>query len=110
MYDGTIIAITILKRAEIHQEAENVKKPCDASDQGRETVAFRSEMPGGGVDTETELEHSLKTTSANIVDLTVAHKMFRKDNQVRHGDSAYSALAMHKKIRKHPNLFKTTYT
>ncbi len=62
-----------------------------------------------GVDAGTGLVHSVETTAANVSNSKVAHKLFREDDRVGYGDSAYCALEKHDEIQNDPNLSKIDF-
>ncbi len=62
-----------------------------------------------GVDAGSGLVHTIVTTAANVNDATVAYKLFREDDEVGYGDSAYCALEKHDEIKNDPNLSKIDF-
>ena len=108
MHGGTIVDATIIDAPKSTKNQEQQRDP-EMHQTKKGNQWFFGAKFHVGVDAGTGLVHSLETTSANVADSTVAHKLFREDDEVGYGDSAYSALAKHEEIRKNPNLSKIDF-
>ena len=57
-----------------------------------------------GADAGSGLIHTIKVTSANIHDATVAHELLREDDEVMYGDAAYSSVENHPEVKNDEHL------
>lgn len=62
-----------------------------------------------GVDAGTGYLHGMDMTAANAADITIAHKLIRKDDQVLYGDAAYSGIEKREEIREDEHLSSIDY-
>jgi IS5 family transposase len=62
-----------------------------------------------GVDAGSGYVHSLETTSANIHDITMAHKLIREDDEVVYGDSGYIGIEKREEVQSSPHLSPKEY-
>jgi IS5 family transposase len=62
-----------------------------------------------GVDAGSGYVHSLETTSANIHDITAAHKLIRGDDEVVYGDSGYIGIEKREEVQSSPHLSTKEY-
>ena len=62
-----------------------------------------------GADMGSGLIHTVKVTSANVHDATVAHELLREDDKVVYGDSAYCSLENHEEIKNNENFSKIEF-
>ena len=103
MRGGTIVDATIIDAPKSTKNEENARDPEMHQAKKGNQWYFGAKFHVG-VDAGTGLVHTLETTAANVGDATVAHKLFREDDEVAYGDSAYCALAKHDEIKNDPNL------
>ena len=62
-----------------------------------------------GVDAGSGLVHSITATSANVHDITEAHKLIRKDDKVVYGDSGFLGIEKREEIRNDEHLANIEY-
>ena len=62
-----------------------------------------------GVDSGSGLVHSITATSANVHDITEAHKLIRSDDEVVYGDSGYLGIEKREEIKNDKHLSSIDY-
>jgi IS5 family transposase len=62
-----------------------------------------------GVDAGSGLVHTVETTSANVHDLDVAHKLIREDDDVVSGDAGYLGITEREEIKNDKHLSQVEY-
>lgn len=62
-----------------------------------------------GVDAGSGLVHSITATSANVHDITEAHKLIRSDDEVVYGDSGYLGIEKREEIKNDNHLSNIDY-
>lgn len=62
-----------------------------------------------GVDAGTDIVHTITATSANVHDITEAHKLIREDDKVVYGDSRYTGIEKREEIRNDEHLSSIEY-
>ena len=62
-----------------------------------------------GVDSGSGLVHSITATSANVHDITEAHKLIRSDDDVVYGDSGYLGIEKREEIKNDKHLSSIDY-
>ena len=62
-----------------------------------------------GVDAGSGLVHSITATSANVHDITEAHKLIRSDDEVVYGDSGYLGIEKREEIKNDEHLANIEY-
>ena len=71
-------------------------------------MAFWDEM-SYWLDAGSGYVHSLEATAANIHDITVAHELILKDDEVVYGDSRYIGIEKREEVKTDPDLSKKEY-
>ena len=86
MHGGTIIDATIINAPSSNKNAEKKRDP--EMHQTKKGNEWKFGMKCNiGVDAGSGLVHSITATSANVHDITEAHKLIRRDDAVVYGDS-----------------------
>ena len=62
-----------------------------------------------GVDSGSGLVHSITATSANVHDITEAHKLIRSNDEVVYRDSGYLGIEKREEIKKDKHLSSIDY-
>ena len=94
MQGGTIEDATIINAPSSTKNKEGRRDP--EMSQTKKGGQWYFGMKGHvGVDVGSGFIHSLTVTSANVHDVTEAHRLFRKGDHVLYGDSAYSTALRH---------------
>lgn len=108
MHGGTIIDATIINAPSPTKNAEKKRDP--EMHQTKKGNEWKFGMKCNiGVDTGSGLVHSITATSANVHDITEAHKLIRKDDKVVYGDSGYLGIAKREEIRNDEHLANIEY-
>lgn len=63
----------------------------------------------GGYDVGSGLVHSITETLANVHDITEAHKLIRKDDEVVYGNSGFLGIEKREEIRNNEHLANIEY-
>ena len=108
MRGGTIVDATIIDAPKSTKNKEKARDPEMHQTKKGNQWYFGAKFHVG-VDAGTGLVHTLETTAANVNDAAVAYKLFRKDDEVAYGDSAYCAVEKHEEIRNDPDLSKIDF-
>ena len=88
MHGGTIVDATIINAPSSTKNSEKKRDP--EMHQTKKGNEWKFGMKCNiGVDAGTGLVHSITATSANVHDITEAHKLIREDDEVVYGDSGY---------------------
>ena len=88
MHGGTIVDATIINAPSSTKNAEKKRDP--EMHQTKKGNEWKFGMKCNiGVDSGSGLVHSITATSANVHDITEAHKLIRSDDEVVYGDSGY---------------------
>lgn len=92
MHGGTIVDATIINAPSSTKNTEKKRDPeMHQTKKGNEwKFGMKCHV---GVDTGSGLVHSITATSANVHDITEAHKLIREDDEVVYGDSGYTGIA-----------------
>lgn len=61
------------------------------------------------LDSGSGLVHSITATSANVHDITEAHKLIRSDDEVVYGDSGYLGIEKREEIKNDKHLSSIDY-
>ena len=108
MHGGTIIDATIINAPSSTKNAEKKRDP--EMHQTKKGNEWKFGMKCNiGVDAGSGLVHSITATSANVHDITQAHKLIRKDDKVVYGDSGYLGIAKREEIRNDGHLANIEY-
>ena len=91
MRGGTIMDATIHEAPKSTRNESHARDPEMASTKKHGSYYFGAKSHIG-VDAFTGLVHSVEVTSANVHDVTVAHKLIRPDDDFAGGDSGYVGL------------------
>lgn len=88
MHGGTTVDATIINAPSSTKNAEKKRDP--EMHQTKKGSEWKFGMKCNvGVDSGSGLVHSITATSANVHDITEAHKLIRSDDEVVYGDSGY---------------------
>ncbi len=108
MHGGTIVDATIINAPGSTKNAEKKRDP--EMHQTKKGNEWKFGMKCNiGVDAGTGLVHSITATSANVHDITEAHKLIRKDDEVVYGDSGYIGIEKREEIRNDEHLSSVEY-
>lgn len=108
MHGGTIVDATIINAPSSTKNAEKKRDP--EMHQTKKGNEWKFGMKCNiGVDAGSGLVHSITTTSANVHDITEAHKLIREDDEVVYGDSGYTGIAKREEIRNDEHLANIEY-
>lgn len=108
MHGGTIIDATIINAPSSTKNAEKKRDP--EMHQTKKGNEWKFGMKCNiGVDAGSGLVHSITATSANVHDITQAHKLIRKDDEVVYGDSGYLGISKREEIRNDEHLANIEY-
>lgn len=92
MHGGTIVDATIINAPSSTKNTEKKRDP--EMHQTKKGNEWKFGMKCNvGVDAGSGLVHSTTATSANVHDITEAHKPIREDDEVVYGDSGYTGIA-----------------
>lgn len=92
MHGGTIVDATIINAPSSTKNTEKKRDP--EMHQTKKGNEWKFGMKCNvGVDAGSGLVHSITATSANVHDITEAHKLIREDDEVVYGDSGYTGIA-----------------
>ena len=108
MHGGSIVDGTIIDAPKSTKNAENSRDP-----EMHQTKKGNQWYFGGklhvGVDAGSGLIHTVKVTSANVHDATVAHELLREDDEVMYGDAAYCSVENHPEVKNDEHLSKIEF-
>lgn len=108
MKGGTIVDATIINAPSSTKNAEKKRDP--EMHQTKKGNEWRFGMKcHAGVDAGSGLVHTIKVTSANVHDITVASELIRDDDEVVYGDSGYLGMEKRPEIAKDECLSKIEY-
>ncbi|MCI5904926.1 MAG: IS5 family transposase [Oscillospiraceae bacterium] len=108
MHGGTIVDATIINAPSSTKNAEKKRDP--EMHQTKKGNEWKFGMKCNiGVDTGSGLVHSITATSANVHDITEAHKLIRKDDKVVYGDSRFLGIEKREEIRNYEHLANIEY-
>jgi IS5 family transposase len=108
MHGGTIVDATIINAPSSTKNTEKKRDP--EMHQTKKDNEWRFGMKCHiGVDAGTGLVHSITATSANVHDITEAHKLIRKDDEVVYGDSGFLGIEKREEIRNDEHLANIEY-
>ncbi|MGN0604693.1 MAG: IS5 family transposase [Oscillospiraceae bacterium] len=108
MHGGTIIDATIINAPSSTKNAEKKRDP--EMHQTKKGNEWKFGMKCNiGVDAGSGLVHSITATSANVHDITQAHKLIRKDDKVVYGDSGFIGIEKREEIRNDEHLANIEY-
>lgn len=108
MHGGTIVDATIISAPSSTKNADHARDPEMHSARKGAQCYFGMKVHIG-VDAGTGTVVSVEATAANVSDITVAHKLFRKDDDVAYGDSGYIGIEKRPEIVEDENLTKIDY-
>lgn len=97
MRGGTIVDASLINAASSTKNKEKARDPEMHSTKKGKQWYFGMKVHIG-VDAMNGYVHSLESTSANVHDITMAHKLIRKDDEVLYGDSGYIGLEKREEI------------
>lgn len=95
--EGTIADATIFQASSSTKNKDKERDPEMKSTKKGNNYFFGMKAHIG-VDADTGLVHSLETTSANVHDITVAHKLLHGDEDFIYGDSAFVGIEKRKEF------------
>lgn len=108
MHGGSIVDATIIDAPKSTKNANNSRDP-----EMHQTKKGNQWYFGGkmhiGVDAGSGLIHTVKVTSANVHDATVAHELLREDDEVMYGDAAYCSVENHPEVKNDEHLSRIEY-
>ena len=108
MHGGTIIDATIINAPISTKNAEKKRDP--EMHQTKIGNKWKFGMKCNiGVDAGSGLVHSITATSANVHDITEAHKLIRSDDEVVYGDSGYLGIEKREEIKNDEHLANIEY-
>lgn len=108
MHGGTIVDATIINAPSSTKNAEKKRDP--EMHQTKKGNEWKFGMKCNiGVDSGSELVHSITATSANVHDITEAHKLIRSDDEVVYGDSGYLGIEKREEIKNDKHLSSIDY-
>ena len=108
MHGGTIVDATIINAPSSTKNAEKKRDP--EMHQTKKGNEWKFGMKCNiGVDAGSGLVHSITVTSANVHDITEAHKLIREDDEVVYGDSGYTGIVKREEIRNDEHLANIEY-
>ena len=108
MHGGTIIDATIINAPSSTKNAEKKRDP--EMHQTKKGNEWKFGMKCNiGVDAGSGLVHSITATSANVHDITEAHKLIRSDDEVVYGDSGYLGIEKREEIKNDNHLSNIDY-
>lgn len=108
MHGGTIVDATIINAPSSTKNAEKKRDP--EMHQTKKGNEWKFGMKCNiGVDAGSGLVHSITATSANVHDITEAHKLIREDDEVVYGDSGYTGISKREEIRNDEHLANIEY-
>ena len=108
MHGGTIIDATIINAPSSTKNAEKNRDP--EMHQTKKGNEWKFGMKCNiGVDAGSGLVHSITATSANVHDITEAHKLIRSDDEVVYGDSGYLGIEKREEIKNDERLANIEY-
>ena len=103
MHGGTIVDATIINAPSSTKNAEKKRDP--EMHQTKKGNEWKFGMKCSiGVDSGSGLVHSITATSANVHDITEAHKLIRSDDEVVYGDSGYLGIEKREEIKNDKRL------
>ena len=108
MHGGTIVDATIINAPSSTKNAEKKRDP--EMHQTKKGNEWKFGMKCNiGVDVDFRLVHSITATSANVHDITEAHKLIRSDDEVVYGDSGYLGIEKREEIKNDKHLSSIDY-
>lgn len=108
MHGGTIVDATIISAPSSTKNAEKKRDP--EMHQTKKGNEWKFGMKCNiGVDAGSGLVHSITATPANVHDITEAHKLIRKDDEVVYGDSGYIGISKREEIKNDEHLANIEY-
>lgn len=108
MHGGTIVDATIINAPSSTKNAEKKRDP--EMHQTKKGNEWKFGMKCNiGVDAGSGLVHSITATPANVHDITEAHKLIRKDDEVVYGDSGYIGISKREEIKNDEHLANIEY-
>ena len=108
MHGGTIIDATIINAPSSTKNSEKKRDPeMHQTQKGNEwKFGMKCHI---GVDAGSGLVHTITATSANVHDITEAHKLIRKDDEVVYGDSGFQGIEKREEIKNDEHLASIEY-
>ncbi len=105
MHGGTIINATIINAPRSTKNAEKQRDPeMHQTKKGNEwKFGMKCHI---GVDAGSGIVHTITATSANVHDITQAHKLIRKDDKVVYGDLGFLGIEKREEIKNEEHLSK----
>jgi len=108
LHGGTIVDATIISAPGSTKNAEKKRDP--EMHQTKKGNEWKFGMKCNiGVDAGTGIVHTITATSANVHDITEAHKLIREDDTVVYGDSGYRGIEKRKEIKNDEHLSSVEY-
>lgn len=108
MHGGTIVDATIISAPSSTKNAEKKRDP--EMRQTKKGNEWKFGMKCNiGVDAGSGLVYSITATPANVHDITEAHKLIRKDDEVVYGDSGYIGISKREEIKNDEHLANIEY-
>jgi len=108
MRGGTIMDATIIE-APSSTKNEDGKRDPDMHQTQKGNQWYFGMKAHAGADAGSGYVHTVTATAANVSDITEAHKLIRKDDEVVYGDSGYTGIEKRDEIKKDEQLSKIDY-
>jgi IS5 family transposase len=108
MHGGTVIDATIIEAPSSTKNTAHSRDPeTRQTKKGNEWYfGMKAHI---GVDAGSGLVHTVETTSANVPDIDVAHKLIREDDDVAIGDAGYIGIEKREEITKDEHLSQVEF-
>lgn len=108
MHGGTIVDATIINAPSSTKNTEKKRDP--EMHQTKKGNEWKFGMKCNiGVDAGSGIVHTITATSANVHDITEAHKLIREDDEVVYGDSGYLGIEKREEIKSDEHLSNIEY-
>jgi IS5 family transposase len=103
MRGGSVVDATFIEAPSSTKNAEHSRDPeaHQAKKGNNWHFGFKAHT---GVDAGSGLVHTIELTPANVSDVTVAHKLVRRDDRVCYADSGYTGIGKREEIAADPRL------
>jgi len=108
MHGGTIVDATIIEAPSSTKNASKKRDEEMHSTKKGSNWHFGMKVHTG-VDAGSGYVHTVTATSANVSDISEAHKLIRKDDTVSYGDSGYLGIEKRDEIKNDEHLSKVDY-
>lgn len=108
MHGGTIVDATIIEAPSSTKNASKKRDEETHSTKKGSNWHFGMKVHTG-VDAGSGYVHTITATSANVSDISEAHKLIREDDTVSYGDSGYLGIEKRDEIKNDEHLSKVDY-